>query len=164
MDLFGVSGLALAIVSLAFGVFVLFKTKNRKLGRAWFAFTVAVAAWGVGTVWISAATTTREGLLAWRLTYVFGVLWIAPLLLHFNLVFVGRAGSIWLWLNYVVGAAFALQIQSPLFFRGTRIAFNSIHWIVVGPLYPLFIVWWVIVVSASLWLLVRTFHLSSSLK
>ena len=79
MTPFGLAGLLTGITSVSFGIFVLSMSANRKIGRIWFVFTLAVGVWGFGGMWISWTRTASEGLLAWRLAYAFGVVWIAPL-------------------------------------------------------------------------------------
>ena len=79
MTPFGVAGLLTGIASVSFGLFVLSMSPNRKLGRIWFLLSLAVGVWGFGGMWISGTKTATEGLLAWRLAYAFGVVWIAPL-------------------------------------------------------------------------------------
>ena len=87
MTPFGVAGLLTGIASVSFGLFVLSMSANRRLGRIWLLLSLAVGVWGFGGMWISGTKTATEGLLAWRLAYAFGVVWIAPLFYHFVCTF-----------------------------------------------------------------------------
>ena len=83
MNPFALSGLLTGISSLAFGYFVYWKGNHRPLNRLWFIFTVSVAVWGFGGMWIALAPTPNQALWAWRLALACGVLWIPILFYHF---------------------------------------------------------------------------------
>ena len=63
MNLFALSGLLTGISSLAFGYFVYWKGAHRPLNRLWFIFTMSVAVWGFGGMWIALAPDTEPGLM-----------------------------------------------------------------------------------------------------
>src|ERR1700751_1373481 len=87
MTPFCLSSLLTGITSVSFGLFVLSMSANRKIGRIWFLFTLAVGLWGFGGMWISWTKTAPEALLAWRLAFAFGVVWLAPVFYHFVCTF-----------------------------------------------------------------------------
>ena len=83
MNLFALSGLLTGLSSLAFGSFVYWKGAHRPLNRLWFIFTISVAVWGFGGMWIALAPTPHQALLAWRFSFACGVVWIPILFHHF---------------------------------------------------------------------------------
>src|SRR5262245_52090991 len=87
MTPFSLSGLLAGVTSLSVGFFVLLKSPNRRIGRIWFLFTLSVAGWGFGSMWIGYSKTPNECLHAFAAAYIFGVIWIAPLFHHFVRIF-----------------------------------------------------------------------------
>src|SRR5215472_5489633 len=120
MTPFGLSGLLNGIASVSFGLFVLSMSANRKIGRIWFLCSLAVGVWCFGGMWISSAKTAAEGLLAWRLAYAFGVLWIAPLFYHFICTFLGLRRNRSIAFHYFIALVFLLTIPTSLFFPRVR--------------------------------------------
>jgi signal transduction histidine kinase len=130
------------ITSPAFGLFVLLKTTNHRIGRIWFAFTLSVAVWGVGPIIYGRPGDPQTALIAWRTVYCLGVVWTATLLYHFIVEFCGKSRRTPLIVNYVLSALFAILALTNWMFVGVRWAFESTHWIVLGPAYAYFFVWW----------------------
>ena len=106
MTPFGLSGLLIGITSVSFGLFVLLMSANRKIGRIWFLFTLAVGVWGFGGMWISWTKTATEALLAWRLAFAFGVVWIAPVFYHFVCTFLDLRRNRSIALHYFITLVF----------------------------------------------------------
>src|SRR5215467_5377397 len=123
MTPFGLSGLLNGIASVSFGLFVLSMSANRKIGRIWFLFTLAVGVWGFGGMWISWAKTASEALLAWGLSFAFGVIWIAPVFYHFVCTFLDLRRNRSIVLHYLITLGFLLTIPTALFLFGVRWAF-----------------------------------------
>src|SRR5215472_2021692 len=161
MTPFGLSGLLSGIVSVSFGLFVLAMSANRKIGRIWFLFTLAVGIWGFGGTWISWAKTATEGFLAWRLAYAFGVVWIAPIFYHFVCAFLDLRRNRSIVLHYFITLVFFLTIPTSLFFSRVRWAFQSLYYPFGGALYPVFVAWWIALVLFSHYELIRAYHTAS---
>lgn len=164
MNPFALSGLLAGITSLSFGYFVYLKGKTKPLNRLWFVFTVSVAVWGFGGMWIGLARTETEALWAWRLAFALGVLWIPILFYHFVHIFCERSEKRSLWLLYAFGLVFFPFIFTDLFFTGTRMAFSSFYYSQPGRLFPLFFLWWVGIVVFSHYELLKTYRRRSGLK
>jgi signal transduction histidine kinase len=149
MNLFALSGLLTGLSSLAFGSFVYWKGAHRPLNRLWFIFTVSVAAWGFGGMWIALASTPSQALWAWRLALACGVLWIPIFFHHFVQTFCNLPGRAFLICTYVTGIAVFPLCFTNLLFSDVRFAFSSFYYALPGPIFPLFTVWWVLLVGYS---------------
>src|SRR5215468_3033289 len=112
MTPFALSGLLTGITSVSFGLFVLLMSTNRRIGRIWFLCSLVVSAWCFGGMWISWTKTATEGLLAWRLAYALGVVWIAPLFYHFICTFLGLRRKRSIVLHYLIAFVFLLTIPT----------------------------------------------------
>ena len=143
MTPFALSGLLTGITSVSFGLFVLLMSANRKIGRIWFLCSLAV---GV-VLWRDVDQldrTATEGLLAWRLAYALGVVWIAPLFYHFVCTFLNLRRNRSISLHYFITLVFLFAIPTSLFFSRVRWAFHSLYYPFGGALYPVYVAWWII--------------------
>src|SRR5215467_294710 len=122
MTPFGLSGLLTGITSVSFGLFVLLMSANRKIGRIWFLCSLAVGVWCFGGMWISLTKTATGGLLAWRLAYALGVVWIAPLFYHFVCTFLDLPRPRSIPLHSFIALVFLLPIPTPPSFSRVRSA------------------------------------------
>ncbi|MGQ0810318.1 MAG: histidine kinase N-terminal 7TM domain-containing protein, partial [Nitrospiraceae bacterium] len=164
MNSFALSGLLTGITSLAFGYFVYLKGTSHRLNTLWFIFTVSVAVWGVGGMWIALAESETEALWAWRVAFACGVVWIPILFYHFVHVFSDIAQTRFLFFSYAVGLAFFPFIFTPLIFSGVRFSFSSFYYSVPGPLFPIFFIWWVGMVVVAHYELLNKYRRTSGLK
>ncbi len=118
--------------------------------QVWLCFAASVAVWGFGSAWISTASTEEEALLAWRFSYLFGVIWIPIFFHHFFSLFCDTARTGWIRIHYAVGVLFVpFLLFSPLLFRGVRPVFSSFYYATAGPLFPVFLLWWAALASST---------------
>jgi hypothetical protein len=164
MNLFALSGFLTGISSLAFGYFVYWKGAHRPLYRLWFIFTVSVAVWGFGGMWIALAPTPNQALLAWRLSFACGVVWIPIVFHHFVHAFCGLRGRTFLISAYATGIAVFPLCFTNLFFSDVRFLFSSFYYSLPGTIFPLFTAWWVALVVYSHYKLYTTHRVTSGLK
>lgn len=164
MNLFALSGLLTGISSLAFGYFVYWKGSNRPLNRLWFIFTVSVAMWGFGGMWIALAPTSNQALWAWRLAFACGVVWIPIFFHHFVHTFCNLSGRASLILSYATGMAVFPVCFTNLFFSDVRFSFSSVYYALPGAIFPFFMVWWVTLVVYSHYQLYRMHRVTSGQK
>jgi len=144
MNLFALSGLSVGIVSLAMGLFVLSKGPAKRLNRVWCAFTLSVAVWGFGVLWIAMESDPYRALLAWRTAYAFGVIWIPVSFYHFVLIFCEKARGRLLPLHYLMAGIFSLlALFTPLIHADVRYVFSSFYYGQPGFLFPVYFTWWV---------------------
>jgi len=149
MNPFAWSGLLAGVFSFTLGLLVLIKSQNKRLGRIWFLFATSVAVWGFGGLWIGLAKTPTEGLLAWRLAYAFGVIWIPVFFYQFVCIFCELERKILVATHYIVGIAVLCMMPTNLFFSGVRWDFNSIYIDRGGPVFPYYVLWWLMSVLFS---------------
>jgi signal transduction histidine kinase len=149
MNPFALSGILTAGSSLCCGLFVLFKSPNRKLGLSWFFFTLSVAVWGFGAMLYATAGGAEEALSIVKISYCFGVIWIPCLFLHFVSIFLEdrRIGDV--AINYIIAFAFLLTLNSDLLFERPRWVFDSMFYPAGGKLFPIFLTWWISLVFYS---------------
>src|SRR5215469_134517 len=160
MTPFGLSGLLTGITSVSFGLFVLWMSANRKIARIWFLLSLAVGVWEFGGMWISWAKTATEALLAWRLAYAFGVVWIAPLFYHFVCTFLDLRRNRSILLHYFITLVFLLTIPNSVFFSHVRV-YHSLYYVRGGTLYPVYFAWWISLVLFSHYELIRAYRTAS---
>jgi signal transduction histidine kinase len=158
MNPFAWSGLLAGVFSSGLGLLVLAKSPNRKLGRIWFIFALSVAVWGFGSMWIGLAKTPTEGLLAWRLAYAFGVIWIPVLFYQFVCIFCELERKMLVAAHYIVGIAALCMMPTNFFFFGVRWDFNSIYIDRGGPVFPYYVLWWLMSVLFSHVELIRAYQ------
>jgi signal transduction histidine kinase len=158
MNLFGLSGLLTGITSLAMGLFVLSKNPANKLNRIWFSFTTSIAAWGFFVLWIAVEQNPGRALIAWRLAYACGVIWIPVLFYHFVLIFCERPGGRSLPFHYLIGGLFSLlTLFTPLINSGVRYVFSSFYYNQPGSLYPIYFTWWIGLVLYAHYLVYKSY-------
>jgi len=163
---FAVSSLLTGLTSLAMGLFVLSKGPRNAMYRLWFLFTGSVAVWGFGGMWIALEASGAHSLLAWRLAFALGVLWIPILFFHFVTVFCGLQQRRILIFNYVIGLViFPLILFSSLFFGSVRFVFSSFYYAQPGSaLFYAFFIWWVGLVLYAHYQVLKIYHHASGLK
>ncbi len=103
MNAFALSGLLTGVSSLAMGLFVLSRDRTSPLYRIWFLFTASVASWGFGGMWIALEDDPDRALLAWRVAFAFGVVWIPIFFYHFVTIFCEIPQKKLLLVNYIIG-------------------------------------------------------------
>jgi signal transduction histidine kinase len=164
MNLFALSGLLTGLSSLAFGSFVYLYGAHRPLHRVWFMFTVSVAVWGFGGMWIALASTPTQALFAWRLSFACGVLWIPILFHHFIHAFCNLRDRTFLISAYATGIVLFPLCFTNVFFADVRFLFSSFYYSLPGPVFPFFTAWWVALVVYSHYKLYETHRTTSGLK
>jgi|GEM_PF-187727 len=158
MNAFALSGFLTGVSSLAFGFLVYFRERGRTLNQLWCIFTVSVALWGFGGMWVALVMTREAALLAWRVSFSCGVLWIPILFYHFVSVFCDIRRRRFLILNYALGVIFFPLIYTDLFYPSVRYVFSSFYYSTPGPILYLFVPWWIGLVAYSHWEMLRVYH------
>jgi signal transduction histidine kinase len=162
---FAFSGLLVGITSLVMGGFIFLTAPRSPIARHWSLFTLSVAVWGFGSLWIGLESDAHRALWVWRGTFALGVVWIPILFLHFVTVFGELPQRRHMPVHYLIGAAFVpLIIFSDLFFKEIRIFFSSFYYPLAGPLEGVYIVWWSLLVIYAHVLIWRLFRQASGVK
>ncbi|RMH08199.1 MAG: hypothetical protein D6704_03620 [Nitrospirae bacterium] len=166
MTAFAWAGCFTAISSLVFGFFVFFHNPTRRLNQLWLAFTLAVALWGGGSVWIGLETDAERALWAWRVSFALSVVWIPILFYHFVCIFCHVHQPHLLLGTYAVGVLFVPWIVgSDSFFAGVRPVFAEFFYPQPGPLlFACFTMMWLGLTVYSHILLLREFRRSAGLR
>ncbi len=166
MNAFALAGFLTSISSLVFGFFVFSRNPSRRLNQLWLAFTVSVALWGLGSIWIALEPDPVRALLAWRLAFAVSVIWIPIVFLHFTCVFSNTTHPRLLIISYAIGGlCVPLILTSHHFFSDVRFAFSSFYYAVPGPLlFTFFTLGWLGLTVYSHLLLGQAFRRSSDAK
>ncbi len=166
MNAFALSGLLTGISSLAMGLFVLSRNPSQRLNRAWFLFTSSVAVWGFGGMWIALETDKAMALLAWRVAFALGVVWIPVLFYHFVTIFCELKQKLILPFSYLVGLSFfPFILFSSSFFGDVRYVFSSFYYAAPGsPLFHVFFAWWTWLVIYAHYQTFKLYHHASGIR
>jgi len=163
MTPFSFSGLLAGVFSLGFGLFVLIKSTDKKIGRIWFLFALSVASWEFGAIWMGLAKSAQECLLSTRISYI-GVALIAPLFYHFVRTFVEIKSYKSILMHYIVGIIFIPMIFTKEFFWRADWIWGSLYYARGGILHHIFFFWWTGLVLYSHYLLFRAYRSVSTVK
>ena len=142
MNAFALAGALTGLSSLGSGIFVFSRAPTQKLNQLWLAFSVAVTSWGFGSMWIALEIDPTRALLAWRLSFAFGVLGISILFFRLVCTFCQVRYPRLLVVVYGIGFLQLPVIFTDVFFSGVRLAFSSFYYAVPGPFFPVFVVFW----------------------
>ena len=153
------AGILGGLASLAFGLFVFVQNPRRTLYRKWFLFTISVAAWGPGALAISLVQSPALSYLVWRLTFGLSIIWVLPLFLDFVMEFCEIKSAWQVTAGYLSALFFSMAaITTPYFFAGVRPVFGQFYYGVPDfRLFSLFLVWWIVLIAYTHYLLIRAY-------
>ena len=160
MNIYSILATGAASVYLIVGIFVYFQKKGNPVNRSFSAFLLCVSLWNVDVAGILSAPSPEMADL-WGKIFRNGLLFIPPAFLHFILLFTqpskisGRTKTI-LWASYLSASFFAVINWTPYLTKGVRTSPWGYH-AQSGPLYPLFIIQFVLFLLLSFYYLIRGF-------
>lgn len=162
ITLFALSGALIAISSgvMAFGMFAIGQEKLQKL---WGTFCLIVFVWGIGVYVIGTIPDQHTADTWWRILHV-NVAFMPVVFLHFVYAFLKRESDILLYVLYggavVIGsiAAFTLLMIADMRFVFGEFYYDSPP----GPLYELFVLWYLLLTLYSHTLLYKRFRSSTN--
>lgn len=157
MNSFAFSGLLVGLACTSMAVVVFLKSAKNFTNTLWAIFCLIVAIWGFGSLLIGLSKNADQSLLYWRLTYL-GVTLIPPLYYHFVNVFLNKASKKDVISIYVLGLVFLITSNSSLMTAGVERRFNQIFYLLPGPIYPLFFLYFfatVLIAHIYLWQYMR---------
>ena len=164
MNAFALAGALTGLSSLGSGIFVFSRAPTQKLNQLWLAFSVAVTSWGFGSMWIALEGDPTRALLAWRLSFAFGVLGIAIGFFRLVCTFCQVSYPRLLLGVYGLGLLQLPVIFTDFFFSGVRLAFSSFFYAVPGRFFPAFVVFWVGLIAIGHRILWKAFREASPLR
>lgn len=147
MTPFAISGLLAGISSLLFGSLVILRSTDKRIGRAWFLFTLSTGAWGFGVMLTTFCHDATTALWVWRFVYAFGANWIAPLFFHFVLTFTETPQRRALYWQYAIASVFFVLAFTPMQYEGVK-WFRDSYYSSAGYLYWLSSLWWLGLVTS----------------
>src|SRR3989338_3201943 len=152
MNPYSLPPLMAAGLTLMLGFFVLRRSPKEKLSRLFFRFTLTIFIWLFVFALGYSITSPKLALTFFRAAY-WGVVFIPVLCLHFHLEFLGIYKPKVIRILYLISSIFLLFTPTPYFFKSVKHFFWGFY-PQAGPLYILFIVFFVSVVGTSSVLLV----------
>ncbi|NVM52549.1 MAG: hypothetical protein HWN66_02515, partial [Candidatus Helarchaeota archaeon] len=161
MNLFAVSSLVTATVSVSSGLFVYLKNRKRFLNKIFALLMFSIAVWSFGLANLTVAPNELKGLFWDRFLY-FGSLFIPPLFFHFVLTFLGlgKERKKLLMVGYIFSFLFLIFNFTPLF-RERMISAQALHFNYLpetGPVYPIFPLMFLFYVGYSLYLMFKRYR------
>jgi len=164
LNLFAVSSLLTATVSLCSGLFVYGKNRKRFLNKIFALFMFSIAVWSFGLANLAVSPNELKGLFWDRFLY-FGSLFIPSLFFHFILTFLGlqKERKKLLIVAYIFSFLFLLLNFTPLF-RVAMISAPALHFNYLpkpGLVYPIFPLTFLFYVGYSLYLLSKRYQVTS---
>ena len=147
---YALSTVVTAVAVLSLGLFVLFKNPRARPNQLWALFNAAVFVWAACQ---SIHIVIHDFSMAYfliRLYYMFGVLWIPTLYLHFILVYLNERRRWPLYLAYGFSFAYLTQVFNPKFLAAPQPKFSLNFYPEPGPLFYPFLVLWSTIVMYSM--------------
>ena len=143
MNIFAIFAFINFLTSSALGVFVFFKNKKRHVNVSFSIFTLSIAVWSFG-YFIWQISNTATGALFWSRFLMAGAIFTSLTYLHFTLVLVNayEKRKTFIRLSYILSILFLLADLTPNFVNHVEPILGFKFWPMPGPLFPLFLVFW----------------------
>lgn len=163
LNLFSISGLLLSVTCFTLFLIIL-KYGRTRLHHIWALFNIAVAIWGVGAFYVGKATDPYTALYWLKIAHV-GIIFIPVFFFHFVYIMCELNLKKLLILSYCFGMIFLLLDTTDIFLNQTQYIFDSFYYTrSEGFLYPIFLLWWLSLVSYGHIELVKLYRRSIGLK
>ncbi len=158
-NFFSFASLALSIVSFLL-IIILAIYGRARLHRVWMLFNIAVGSWATGAFYISRISSPELALCIWKIVEV-GVIFIAVFFLHVTVITCNLKARTLLIIAYIQGVIFSfLSLSSSLFFPNVKLVFRSFYYSSAGPLFYVFFIIWMGIVTYSQFKLFQTFFIT----
>jgi two-component system nitrogen regulation sensor histidine kinase GlnL len=155
---YSASTLLTSISCIALGVFVFWKSSQSRLNRIFAILSVVVGLWSMGLFGHSLADSAQDAhaALLWSQAVHLAAAFIPTLYLHFILVLTGRREqSRLLDLSYLFSILFFVLALTPQFIPRVERVADFAYFPQAGPLYPVFLAFYVFIVAQASLQLVR---------
>jgi signal transduction histidine kinase len=160
MVFFAISCFLTSILSLLLGIFVLFKERRALLNKIWFAMSLSISSWSFALFKVITSQNLKSAFF-WQSLLDISAIFIPAIFFHFSLNFLDflqiKKYKAQLFMAYFFAFLFSFISPSPLFKKGLAPIFEFNFWIVPGPLYFLFPLFFLILALHSIFLLVKNY-------
>jgi signal transduction histidine kinase len=163
MNFFALSALVNVLLSLVLGFFVIYSNWRESVNRAFGAFAVAVAVWSYAYFFWQIATDPNSAFF-WTHILMAGAIFITPIYFHFISYFLKKTREFrfLIWSGYAFSALFSVINWTPLFNKGVGPLFGFQFWPSAGPLFLLFLFFWIFYALLPVYFLFRRLRNSLS--
>ncbi len=155
MNPFYISSIILAFTSFLFGLLVYLKDRDNSLSRQWFIFSVFLSCWAISLYFVASARNANIA-LSWQYLLDIVALWIP--VAYFNFITTLLNIKTPRLSSAISGAAALLSVFSiTSFFKLGVVQKFDFYWINPGQFYFVFPLFFAVVISYSLFLLIRVY-------
>lgn len=155
MNLFYTSSIALALMSFLLGLIVYLKDRNNNLSRQWFILSTFISGWAI-LLYLVASSVRAGDALNWQ--YLLDVVALGIPVAYFNFVvaFLNLKIRAQVWIFIAVSVLLSIFSTTTLFKVGVIQNFGF-YWINPGEYYFVFPLFFLVIVTYSLFLLIRAY-------
>lgn len=149
LSIYAIPNIACAVLCFSIGFLVFIKNQKSHINRIFFFFTISGTIWQIGS-FLALLSIQPELSLHWCKFSYLGVLFIPITTYHFvtKLLDLKRQRK-FVFLTYLIGVfGFLPLVKSPYFFSGAN-RYPWGYWFKAGPLYSLFLLFFVTLMSAA---------------
>ena len=164
LNIYAVSALINAIISIVLGFFVLSKNPKGKMHIGFFLFTLSMFIWSL-PYYLWQTSNDPQMALLWCRVLMAGAIFIPITYLHFTYALVGllHKRKTFLIFSYILFFLFFLSDFTPVFVSHMEPLMNFPYWPIAGPAFSLFLILWVFYAYYSAYILIKHYRISSGL-
>jgi two-component system, NtrC family, sensor kinase len=160
MTFFAISCFLTSIFSLLSGVFVFFKGRKTLINKVWFGMSLSVFLWSFSLFKVITSQNLKYAFF-WQSILDISAIFIPVIFFHFSLSFLDflqiKKYRRQLFIAYFFALLLSLISPFPLFKRGLTPIFEFNFWVIPGPLYFLFPLFFLTLAIYSAFLLLKNY-------
>ncbi len=158
MNFYAISGLIISVGFFALAAAVYFKGQRTKIQNIFTLFASSVGIYAFFGVVLGGSSKDPDSvLLLWRLSYLFGVLWIPIFFYHFVHLLCELKNRFAVPLFYITGFLWLPFLFTKYIFSSTYFVFSSFYYARGGSLFFLIFTWWWSIIAYSFYHLIKTY-------
>lgn len=158
MNIFGISSIILAFVSIVFALILFIANRQSKIIRAWLYESIAISLWSLGLYGVTSSTNQYVATL-WQYLLDFSAIFIPVLYVRFVSILLDLRNIIFVRLLMVLSFIVALFSFTSYFKLGVEMRYDF-YWVIPGKLYMVFPIFFVTFTLLSVYLLCKVFYLN----
>lgn len=161
-----VNNLINLIISLIFGIIVIFKNKKSRLHQVLFLFIVSLSIWQLGYWQWASEYENYDKAIFWLRILSFGSSWIPIIYFHWISLFLEKANKFKkvIIFSYILGIIFSFLSFTKFFIFDTKLSAGFEFWPIPGIMYPLYLFCYAVLVVSAIFLLIKEFRRSFGLR